>query len=262
MSDLATTMLVAAGALAGLMLAAWLLSLRLHDVSIVDPVWGLGFVLVAWIATALGGGDEGRRLVLALLTSAWGLRLAIHLAVRKLREPGEDFRYAQMRERHGSGFALRSLVTIFALQGVMLWTVSLPLQGGAGGESPLGALDAIGAGVWALGLAFEALGDWQLARFRADPANAGAVMDAGLWRYSRHPNYFGDFTVWWGLYLIALAAGAWWSIAGPLVMSLLLIRVSGKKLLERSLRRRRPGYEAYVARTSGFFPLPPRRGTG
>jgi len=255
-------MLAAVGTLAALMLAAWLISLRLRDVSIVDPVWGLGFVLITWIACALGGGDEGRRLLLALLTTAWGLRLAIHLAVRSLREPGEDFRYARMRERHGSGFAVRSLITIFGLQGATLWLVPLPLQGGATGEASLGALDVIGAGVWAVGLAFEAIGDWQLARFRADPANSGAVMDAGLWRYTRHPNYFGDFTVWWGLYLIALAGGAWWSVAGPLVMSLLLIRVSGKELLERSLRKRRPGYDAYVTRTSGFFPLPPRRASG
>jgi steroid 5-alpha reductase family enzyme len=259
MSDLATTMLAAAGALAALMLCAWLVSLRLRDVSIVDPVWGLGFVLVAWVAFALGDGDAGRRLLIALLTSVWGLRLAAHLVARKLREPGEDFRYASMRRRHGTSFALRSLITIFFLQGALVWVVSLSLQGGATGERALGALDLLGAGVWAVGLAFEAIGDLQLTRFRADPASGGAVMDRGLWRYTRHPNYFGDLTVWWGLYVIALAGGAWWSIVSPLTMSLLLLRVSGKEHLERSLRKRRPGYDAYVARTSGFVPLPPRR---
>ena len=258
MSDLATTMLVTAGSLAALMVAAWLLSLRLRDVSIVDSVWGLGFVLVAWISCALGGGDMGRRLLIALLVSVWGLRLAAHITLRKLREPGEDYRYARMRERHGSSFPVRSLGTIFGLQGALVWVVSLPLQGGANGGGSLGAVDVAGTALWAIGLAFEAIGDWQLARFRADPASSGRVMDRGLWRYTRHPNYFGDLTVWWGLYLIAVAGGAWWSIVGPLVMSMLLIRVSGKALLERSLRKRRPGYDEYVARTSGFFPLPPR----
>lgn len=258
MSDLSTTMLASAAALAALMLAAWLLSLRLRDVSIVDPVWGLGFVLVGWIACASAAGDDGRRLLLAALTTAWGLRLALYLTARKLREPGEDFRYAKMRESQGSRFAARSLVSVFALQGLLIWIVSLPLQGGAQGGDSIGALDIAGAALWAIGLAFEAIGDWQLACFKADPASHGQVMDRGLWRYTRHPNYFGDFTVWWGLYLIALAGGAWWAVVGPLMMSTLLIRVSGKDLLERSIRKRRPGYEDYVARTSGFFPLPPR----
>jgi steroid 5-alpha reductase family enzyme len=260
MSHLAATMLASAGAVAALMFATWVLSLRLRDVSIVDPVWGLGFVPVAWIALADGDGCRGRRLLLAVLVSLWGVRLAVHLMTRKLREPGEDFRYARMRERQGPSFATRSLFTIFLLQGALIWVVSLPVQGGAQGGDTLGGLDIAGALLWAVGIGFEAIGDWQLARFRADPANSGKVMDRGLWRYTRHPNYFGDFTMWWGVYLIALAGDAWWSVAGPIVMSVLLIRVSGKELLERSLRKRRPGYEEYVKRTSGFFPLPPRRG--
>jgi steroid 5-alpha reductase family enzyme len=164
-----------------------------------------------------------------------------------------------MRARHGERFALVSLVSVFVLQGALIWIVSLPIQAAAPQGDRLGALDALGAAVWAVGLFFEAVGDLQLRRFRADPANAGRVMDRGLWRYTRHPNYFGDFLVWWGIYLIALSTvGAWWTIAGPLVMSVLLIRVSGKRLLEHHMRDR-PGYAEYVARTSGFLPRPPRK---
>jgi steroid 5-alpha reductase family enzyme len=151
---------------------------------------------------------------------------------------------------------------VFGLQAALSWVVSLPVQGGQVPADPDGLvlLDYVGIVVWATGLAFESIGDWQLARFKADPANLGEVMDRGLWRYTRHPNYFGDFLVWWGLYLVALATvDAWWTVVGPLVMSVLLIRVSGAALLERSLRKRRPGYEDYVRRTSAFFPRRPRR---
>jgi steroid 5-alpha reductase family enzyme len=251
-------MAASATAVLGLVLATWLLSLRLRDVSIVDVAWGLGFVLVAWIAFALGDGDMGRRTLLAVLTSVWGLRLAGWIGRRKLGHPGEDPRYGAWREKHGDRFWLVSLGTVFLLQGALVWLVSLPLQGAATEPAVLGVLDAVGAAVWAVGLAFEAIGDWQLGRFKADPVNRGTVMDRGLWRYTRHPNYFGDFTVWWGIYLVALSAGAWWTLPGPLVMSLLLTRVSGKDHLERAMSRR-PGYAEYVRRTSGFVPLPPRR---
>jgi steroid 5-alpha reductase family enzyme len=249
--------LAAAGVL-GLMGTAWLLSLRLRDVSIVDVVWGLGFVLVAWIAFAFGDGDAGRRALLAVLTTIWGLRLAAHIGRRKLRHPGEDARYAAWRDKHGARFGRVSLVSVFGLQAVLVWVVSLPLQAAAVQSGGLGVLDWIGVALWAVGLGFEAVGDAQLARFKAGPANRGTVMDRGLWRYTRHPNYFGDFTVWWGLYLIAAAAGAWWTLPAPLVMSLLLTRVSGKDHLERHMSAR-PGYADYVRRTSGFVPRP-RRG--
>ncbi|MGI9602175.1 MAG: DUF1295 domain-containing protein, partial [Acidimicrobiales bacterium] len=174
---------------------------------------------------------------------------------------GEDFRYQSMRRRQGPNFPLRSLITVFALQGVLAWVVSLPVQLGSVATSPdIGVLAIIGATIWLVGFCFEAIGDYQLARFKADSASAGQVMDRGLWRYTRHPNYFGDFCVWWGLFLIALeAAGGWRSIIGPVVMSILLIRVSGVPMLERSLNKRRPGYAQYVATTSAFFPRPPRQ---
>jgi steroid 5-alpha reductase family enzyme len=255
-------LLLSAGALLAYMLALWLLSLPLRDVSIVDPGWGAGYVLVVWLAFAIGDGCQGRRLLLAALVSVWGLRLAGHLIARKLAAPGEDPRYARMRRRQGERFALLSLATIFLLQGALIWVVSLPIQRAAPEPDQLGALDAIGAALWAVGVFFEAVGDWQLRLFKRDPANAGKLMDRGLWRYTRHPNYFGDFLVWWGIYAIALSTGdAWWTIVGPLVMSTLLIGVSGKRLLEAHMRGR-PGYAEYVSRTSGFFPLPPRRSRG
>ena len=245
-----------AAVLGGLMVALWLVSLKLRDASIVDPFWGTGFVIVAWTA-ALAGDLSGWGLVLALLTTAWGLRLSLHLARRNLGH-GEDFRYQAMRKRYPR-FELTSLVIVFGLQGLLLWIVALPLQLAPAFDGSGHLLGVLGVGVWTVGLAFEAVGDAQLSRFRADPANEGRVLDTGLWRYTRHPNYFGDATVWWGLWLVAVAAGApWWTAVGPVVMTVLLRRVSGVTLLERSLAQRRPGYEDYVRRTSPFVPRPPR----
>jgi steroid 5-alpha reductase family enzyme len=245
------TFWVSAAALLVVMVASWGLSLRLRDVSIVDVIWGPAFVVVAWIGVAVEGGD--RRLLLAVLVTLWGLRLGLHLFARKLRERREDPRYGAWRERHGDRFPLVSLVNVFLLQGALVWVVSLPVQ--AAGDSPVPWL---GVAVWAVGLAFEALGDRQLAAFKASPENRGRIMDRGLWRYTRHPNYFGDFLVWWGLYLVS---GAWWAVIGPLVMTVLLTRVSGKDHLERAMGAR-PGYADYVSRTSGFVPLPPRSASG
>jgi steroid 5-alpha reductase family enzyme len=257
MHGLATIFVLSAAAVLALVLTTWALSVALRDVSIVDVAWGLCFVLVAWVAFAAGDGDAGRRLLLAVLVSAWGLRLAGYIGARKLRHPGEDPRYGAWRAKHGDRFWLVSLGTVFLFQGLLAWVVSLPVQASAAADGGLGALDAAGVALWALGVFFEAVGDAQMARFKGAAGNRGRVMDRGLWRYTRHPNYFGDFCVWWGIWLIALSAGAWWTVVGPLVMSLLLTRVSGKDHLERTLSRR-PGYAEYVARTSGFVPLPPR----
>ena len=188
-------------------------------------------------------------MLVAVLVTVWGLRLGLHLLARKRRERREDPRYGAWRAKHGDRFPLVSLVTVFLLQGALVWVVSLPVQ--AAGESPVWWL---GVAVWAVGVLFETVGDRQLAAFKADPANRGRIMDRGLWRYTRHPNDFGDFLVWWGLYLVA---GAWWAVIGPLVMTALLTRVSGKDHLERAMSAR-PGYADYVRRTSGFVPLPPR----
>jgi steroid 5-alpha reductase family enzyme len=260
-------LLLSAGVAGGMMFLLWLASIPLRDASIVDPFWGFGFVLVAWAAGLAGdGGASPWTWVLVGLTTVWGLRLSIHLGRRNLGH-GEDFRYAEMRRKR-ERFWLSSLWIVFGLQAALLWLISLPLQLAhaplADGRSAV--LGLLGVAVWAVGLFFEAVGDAQLARFKADPANRGKVLDTGLWRYTRHPNYFGDACVWWGLWLVALAAGApWWTAVGPLVMTIFLRRVSGVTLLERSLRERRPGYEDYVRRTSPFFPRPPREpgaGTG
>jgi steroid 5-alpha reductase family enzyme len=263
MTDLVPTLAITAATVLALLLATFAASLPLRDVSIVDIAWGLAFVDVAWVAAAVAGGNGGRTAIAVVLTSVWGLRLALHIAVRKARHPGEDPRYGAMRERHGAAFPRVSLFTVFLTQALIAWVVSLPLQGAAAAtDDSVGPLAYAGIAVWLVGFAFEAGGDRQLERFKADPANQGKVMDQGFWRYTRHPNYFGDFAVWWGLYLVALDGGAWWSVVGPLIMTVLLTRVSGKDLLEKSMSKR-PGYAEYVERTSGFIPLPPRgRGAG
>jgi len=266
--------LVNLAAVTAMMLVLWLVSVAVHDASIVDPFWGAAFVLIAWTQFVtwfyLSGPacdtspcrsftDLGA--LLPILVTIWGLRLSIYLGRRNLGK-GEDFRYQAMRRRYGARFPLVSLFIVFLLQAGLAWVVSLPVQAGqiTGGRTPapLGPLDGLGFAVWLTGLVFETVGDGQLARFKADPDNRARVMDRGLWRYTRHPNYFGDFCVWWGFYLLALAAGAWWSIAGPALMSFLLLRVSGVSLLEKDIGERRPGYAEYVRRTRAFFPGRPR----
>jgi steroid 5-alpha reductase family enzyme len=234
---------VEAGLVLALVTVLWAVSVAVHDTSIVDIFWGSGFVVIAWVGIVLADGSRDRQLLLAVLVTAWGLRLTVHLARRNLGK-GEDRRYAAMRRRHGDSWPMRSLVVVFLLQGALMWVVSLPVQVAMTDPTPagLGPLDWVGTAVWAVGLAFETVGDLQLARFKADPANRGKVMDRGLWRYTRHPNYFGDFCVWWGIWLVALATGsAWWTVVGPAVMSVLLTRVSGAALLERSLSQRFTG---------------------
>jgi steroid 5-alpha reductase family enzyme len=251
---------LAASAAAVLAAAAllWVVSLRLRDVSIVDVFWGAGFALAAWTAAAAGAGGGARATLALSLVTIWGLRLALHLLVRNAGH-GEDRRYAAMRAAHGPRFAWVSLFTVFLLQAVLLWVISLPVQLAiVRPPAALGALDALAAGLFAVGFLFEAVGDLQLARFKRDPANRGRVMDRGLWRYTRHPNYFGDALLWWGLGLLGVAAGAPWTLLSPVLMTFLLLRVSGVTLLERDISERRPEYRDYVQRTSAFVPWIPR----
>jgi steroid 5-alpha reductase family enzyme len=255
--------MLAAGAVAlGLMIGVWVLSLLLKDASIVDSFWGLGFVLIAWVTYAVGDGWQTRGLLVAALVTVWGLRLSVHIGRRNFGQP-EDYRYAAMRRRHGERFWLVSLGTVFVLQAVIMWMVSLPVQMAQVSSQPdhVTALDVIGVLAFACGLAFEAAGDLQLERFKADPASKGQVMDRGLWRYTRHPNYFGDALVWWGLFSITLSHKQyWWTVIGPIAMTFFLTRVSGVPLLEKRMARTRPGYADYMKRTSRFLPLPPRKG--
>jgi len=248
-------------ATAALFFALWLVSLALRDASIVDVFWGLAFVGIAATAWAVTPAPSARATLALALVALWGGRLAAYLAWRNWGQ-GEDFRYQAMRRHHGARFPWVSLYTVFGLQAALAWIVSLPVQAAIASPGPagLGALDAVGVALFAIGLGFETVGDLQLARFKADPANRGKVMDRGLWAWTRHPNYFGDAVVWWGLFALACATpGGWITALGPALMTFLLLRVSGVALLERSIRKRRPDYEAYVRRTSAFFPRPPKR---
>ncbi|MGH9841648.1 MAG: DUF1295 domain-containing protein [Blastocatellia bacterium] len=237
------------------LLLLWLLSLKLKDASIVDIFWGLGFVLIAATSYRLTDGFAGRKLLLTALVVVWGGRLAGYLARRNIGK-GEDYRYQAMRKRHGERFPIVSLYLVFGFQGVLMWIISLPLQAAQMATQPdrLTLLDWLGVLLWIIGFAFETIGDWQLARFKSDPANKGKVMDRGLWAYTRHPNYFGDAVLWWGYFLIAAATGAWWTVIGPILMTLLLMKVSGVALLEKTLVKTKPEYQDYIRRTSAFFP--------
>jgi steroid 5-alpha reductase family enzyme len=196
-----------------------------------------------------------------VLVALWAARLTVYIARRNRGAP-EDRRYASMRAAHGPGFWWKSLYLVFGLQAILAWVISLPLLAAILGVRSLGWLDYLALALWLVGLAFEALADRQLAEFKSRPENAGQVMDRGLWRYTRHPNYFGEACMWWGLYLFALAAGGWWSLPAPILMTWLLLRVSGVRLLEQDIGERRPGYRDYVRRTNAFIPGPPRSAAG
>jgi steroid 5-alpha reductase family enzyme len=253
-------MLIAAITIMCVMVATWLLSLVLKNASIVDIVWGLGFVITSWVLALTIDGDSTRQILLAVMVGAWGLRLGGYLAKRNIGH-GEDWRYKAMRKKKGARFGLISLVTVFGLQGVLMWVVSLPVMFGNSDATPgVGPLAVIGVMVWAVGLSFEAVGDWQLAKFKKDPNNAGKVMQTGLWSLTRHPNYFGDALLWWGIGIVGAETGTGViGFIGPVVMTVFLLRVSGVPMLERSLMKRREGYAEYAARTSAFIPRPPKR---
>jgi steroid 5-alpha reductase family enzyme len=245
-------------ALAGL----WGVSVAIRNASIVDIFWGPACAMGAWLMVFRDGRAEPRASLIAILVTLWALRLAIYLAMRNIGH-GEDARYQAMRRKRASDadFARWSLVYVFMLQGLLAWIVSWPVQiGQFGGSGDLGALEFFGMGLFAIGLAFETIGDFQLARFKANPENKGVLMTRGVWSWTRHPNYFGDACVWIGLAIIAL--GAPWGFVGlasPLIMTHLLHNISGKALTERSMEKRYPEYGAWRARTSGFFPLPPKK---
>jgi steroid 5-alpha reductase family enzyme len=252
---------VTAAAVAVLMLGTFGYAMLTKVHAIMDTIWPLGFVLIALVSFVMsaGHGLTGRRLLVLVLTAIWGLRLGAHIFSRN-RGQGEDKRYASLLRRNRGNLAVFVLRYIYWMQGRVMWFVSLPVQAAMYEHAPLGLVSWLGAAVWAVGFGFEAAGDAQLRRFRADPANAGRVLDTGLWRYTRHPNYFGDAAVWCGLYL--LACGSWAgaaTILSPALMTWLLTNGSGKPLTERHMRSSRPDYAAYTDRTSGFFPLPPKR---
>ena len=261
MASTTAVLILAAGTIFGMMFLVWIGSLFRKDASIIDPFWGLGFVVLAWLYFFVSEADTARRPLVVGLVTLWGLRLSVYLWWRN-RGRGEDYRYREMRDSHPGSFALRSLFTVFLLQAAILWLVSLPLYQALRADRPerLTLLDGLGLLMFAAGLFFEATGDRQLSRFRSDPANRGTVLDRGLWRYTRHPNYFGDALVWWGFFLIALPTPrSAWTLVSPVLMTFLLMKVSGVALLEKKLGETKAEYRDYVRRTSAFFPWPPAR---
>jgi len=236
---------------------SWLFSLAKKDVSFVDSLWSL-FFLIAAVVFALDTQTLSARAQLVLvLVAVWSLRLSIYITMRNWGEP-EDYRYQTIRNNNEPGFAFKSLYIVFGLQGVLAWFIALPLLPAISSSSALGWIDLIAAALWIVGFIFEAVGDYQLARFKSRVDSQGRALDTGLWRYTRHPNYFGEFCMWWAFYLFAFSAGGWWSIASPLLMSFLLLKVSGVAMLEQTISDRRPEYAAYIRRTNTFFPGPRR----
>jgi len=235
----------------------WLLSVWLRDVSIVDIAWGPGFILMAGVALA-SSADPGQRAWWAAgATALWGVRLSVHLALRA-RGRGEDDRYAAMRQEHGDTFPLRSLVTVFWLQAILIAVLSAPIWTAVRSSGRLGPVGWVGVVLFGVGLAFEAVADGQLARFKKRAEEGREVLDTGLWRYSRHPNYFGEALLWWGFGLLGVDAGAWWTLLASGAVTILVLKISGVPLLEESLQERRPGYADYVRRTPAFVPWFPK----
>jgi len=234
----------------------WTVSLVLRNASIVDISWGPGLILVALVYLAFVPDEPTIRGLLAcLLVTVWGLRLALHIGVRNTGH-GEDFRYRQWREQAGARFWWTSYFKVFLLQAVVLWVVATPLLLAQLGSPGLHWLDVVGAALWAVGFAYEAVADWQLMAFKRDPAHRGAVMRSGLWGLSRHPNYFGEAVLWWGIGLIGVAGGGPLALISPLLLTFLLLKISGVAMLDKALIERRPGYAEYVASTPAFVPLP------
>lgn len=241
-----------------LMILLWLLSLLLENASIVDIFWGAGFVIIAWFTFSISQGYLPRKILVCVLTTIWGLRLAFHIGIRNWGEP-EDFRYAKWRRDNSARWWWFSFFQVFLLQGFLMWIISTPFVAAQSSGFPaiLTPLDYLGASLWTFGLLFESIGDLQLTIFKANSSNRGRLLTTGLWKYTRHPNYFGEAVLWWGLYILALAAGQWWTIFSPILMTWLLLRVSGVTMLERTMKLK-PGYEEYRRRTNAFLPWFPK----
>ena len=234
---------------------AWVVSVLIENVSFVDSLWSLFFLLAAIVFAAHAELLSVRALLVLSLVAVWAVRLSLHITIRNWGEP-EDSRYQAIRANNEPGFVVKSLYIVFGLQGVLAWIVAAPLLPAMHSSAPLGMLDVAAALLFVAGFVFEAVGDWQLSRFKADPASRGRVLDSGLWRYTRHPNYFGEFCIWWAFWLFAVASGAWWTVFSPLIMSFLLLRVSGVAMLEKTIQDRRPEYAEYIRSTNAFFPGP------
>ncbi|GAA1923223.1 DUF1295 domain-containing protein [Nocardioides marmoribigeumensis] len=239
------------------MAVTFAVALRVGKHAVIDVTWGLGFVVVAVVSLLVTGADA-RGVLVVVMVALWGLRLAGHIYLRS-RGHGEDPRYVALLSRAPRSANAYALQRVYLPQAVIMWFVSWAVQAAVTGDGDPGVLAWIGLVVFAVGLFFEAVGDWQLQQFRDDPTSKGKVLDTGLWRYTRHPNYFGDATAWWGIWLVAVDAGGWWTVLSPVVMTWLLAKGTGAALLEKDIHDRRPEYVDYVRRTSGFIPLPPKK---
>ena len=255
-----TLLLKSLGLVLGFMTVLWVISVFKRDASIVDPWWPILFLMIAAHCAFSTGWSPGKLLLMGMV-GLWSIRLWFHLLSRSWGEP-EDARYAGFRKHYGAHRYWRiSFLQVFVLQGLLAVLISAPLQLAASAppSDPVTWLDVLGAIVFAAGFAFESVGDWQLRKFRNDPANHGKVLDEGLWRYTRHPNYFGDALLWWGFWFCALDRPWGWTTAfAPALMTFLLLKVSGVPMMERLLSRTKPGYESYVRATSAFVPRPPK----
>lgn len=239
----------------------WLISIIIKNASIVDPFWGLGFVLVSVFYFLSTGNTGPRKIILVLLVALWGFRLSGYLFWRN-RNKGEDFRYSQFRKNYGEKrYWWISFFQVYLLQGILMWLVSAPLLGAQfySQDKSIDVFDIIGIFFWITGIVFEAGGDFQLAAFKANPLNKGKVLDSGLWKYTRHPNYFGDSAVWWGFGFLCIGSGSYLPVLGSVLMTLLIIKVSGVVLLEKNLKEQKPHYSDYIEKTSSFFPWIPKK---
>ncbi len=249
--------LAALALILGVAVAAWAVSVAIRNVAFVDSLWPLFFLVAAVVFAVEAAPLSARGLLVTLLVAIWGLRLSVYITARNRGEP-EDYRYRKIRENNEPGFAFKSLYIVFGLQAVLAWFIAMPLIPAIMNPGGIGPLETVAFALWLVGFVFEAGGDYQLAKFRREPSNKGRVLDTGLWRYTRHPNYFGDFCIWWAFYLFAFAAGGWWTVLSPLLMSFLLLKVSGVAMLEKDITVRRPEYAEYIRRTNRFFPGSPK----
>lgn len=234
-------------------LLGWLLSLARNNVTHVDSMWSLFFALATYTTAILMTELSPRALLIITLVTIWALRLCVYLTWRNWGSH-EDHRYVEIRQNNQPYFWLKSIYIVFGLQAVLAGIISISLFGGVSSSSEINWLDYIGVATFIFGFIWETVADWQLSQFKAKVNNKGKVLATGLWRYSRHPNYFGECCVWWGFYLFALAGGTWWAIISPILMTLLLLKVSGVSLLESTIVDRRPAYADYIKKTNAFIP--------
>ena len=232
---------------------SWMYSVLRSNVSIVDSLWSLMMLLCLLVYLSFAGPGGPRSLPVLIMLALWALRLSAYITIRNHGQP-EDRRYRAIRRNNEPGFQFKSIYIVFLLQAFLAWVICLPALAAVSAQTVHGPLDYAGFALWLTGMFFQVVGDYQLTRFRSQPGNQSQVLKTGLWRYTRHPNYFGEALLWWGFYLIALSAGAWWAIVSPLFMTFLLLRVSGVALLEKDIPKRRPAYLEYIRNTNAFFP--------